>query len=326
MFLKVRANLKLREVNIPVPCLRFGSSKLDRCCPYYVIKDAELRRRKVGSAWLHRSQRKWLIYDYSPLPVNLPTNVFPSGYFWIGKKVDVALSQSKQTAVSSKCSAVRWQTSACFCFDLSSFCAQGLLFLPLNMHRTTRIKITELNPHLMCVLCGGYFIDATTIIECLHSCEQNSSNFISFNFFMGQNQFTSPEAAKCEICWIKFKHSQSSFFSAAKCISCSCSLLNSIWLLRKCFQISSDINSFFSSVLQFARCALCAIWKPANTVPSVMYKCTKPSHCSTLGENCAYHALCILLSCPRCYCYLFQGPYKFGSKSLVTPDGLNLTP
>uniref|UniRef100_A0A668TD72 RING-type domain-containing protein n=1 Tax=Oreochromis aureus TaxID=47969 RepID=A0A668TD72_OREAU len=39
----------------------------------------------------------------------------------------------------------------------------------LNMHRTTRIKITELNPHLMCVLCGGYFIDATTIIECLHS-------------------------------------------------------------------------------------------------------------------------------------------------------------
>ncbi|KAJ3611747.1 hypothetical protein NHX12_021761 [Muraenolepis orangiensis] len=37
------------------------------------------------------------------------------------------------------------------------------------MHRTTRLKITELNPHFMCVLCGGYFIDATTIIECLHS-------------------------------------------------------------------------------------------------------------------------------------------------------------
>ncbi|XP_029935825.1 LOW QUALITY PROTEIN: uncharacterized protein LOC115379240 [Myripristis murdjan] len=49
-------------------------------------------------------------------------------------------------------------TSACECYS------------PLpTMHRTTRIKITELNPHLMCVLCGGYFIDATTIIECLHS-------------------------------------------------------------------------------------------------------------------------------------------------------------
>ncbi|CAM9598160.1 unnamed protein product [Lampetra fluviatilis] len=37
------------------------------------------------------------------------------------------------------------------------------------MHRTTRIKMTEFNPHLICVLCGGYFIDATTITECLHS-------------------------------------------------------------------------------------------------------------------------------------------------------------
>uniref|UniRef100_A0A3B3RYL0 Bmi1 polycomb ring finger oncogene 1b n=2 Tax=Paramormyrops kingsleyae TaxID=1676925 RepID=A0A3B3RYL0_9TELE len=43
-------------------------------------------------------------------------------------------------------------------------------YLPsMTMHRTTRIKITELNPHLMCALCGGYFIDATTIVECLHS-------------------------------------------------------------------------------------------------------------------------------------------------------------
>lgn len=37
------------------------------------------------------------------------------------------------------------------------------------MHRTTRLQLTELNPHLLCVLCGGYLIDATTIIECLHS-------------------------------------------------------------------------------------------------------------------------------------------------------------
>lgn len=39
------------------------------------------------------------------------------------------------------------------------------------MRRTwrNRIKITELNANLVCVLCGGYYIDATTIIECLHS-------------------------------------------------------------------------------------------------------------------------------------------------------------
>ncbi|XP_039275567.1 LOW QUALITY PROTEIN: protein suppressor 2 of zeste-like [Nilaparvata lugens] len=32
-----------------------------------------------------------------------------------------------------------------------------------------RVKLTEVNPHLVCVLCRGYLIDATTITECLHS-------------------------------------------------------------------------------------------------------------------------------------------------------------
>ena len=33
------------------------------------------------------------------------------------------------------------------------------------------MKIQDLNPHIMCVLCGGYLVDATTIVECLHSCK-----------------------------------------------------------------------------------------------------------------------------------------------------------
>ncbi|XP_071966137.1 polycomb complex protein BMI-1-A-like [Antedon mediterranea] len=37
------------------------------------------------------------------------------------------------------------------------------------MNKSRKIKITELNRHLTCFLCAGYFIDATTIIECLHS-------------------------------------------------------------------------------------------------------------------------------------------------------------
>ncbi|XP_068670155.1 uncharacterized protein [Montipora foliosa] len=31
------------------------------------------------------------------------------------------------------------------------------------------IQLNDLNPHLLCVLCGGYLVDATTIVECLHS-------------------------------------------------------------------------------------------------------------------------------------------------------------
>ncbi len=66
---------------------------------------------------------------------------------------------------------------------------QGL-FHPMTMHRTTRIKITELNPHLMCVLCGGYFIDATTIIECLHSCEYMSCAALFFYIYNKTMQHT----------------------------------------------------------------------------------------------------------------------------------------
>ncbi|XP_068716208.1 uncharacterized protein [Montipora foliosa] len=31
------------------------------------------------------------------------------------------------------------------------------------------MDLNDLNPHLLCVLCGGYLVDATTIVECLHS-------------------------------------------------------------------------------------------------------------------------------------------------------------
>ncbi|TRZ05362.1 hypothetical protein HGM15179_021745, partial [Zosterops borbonicus] len=32
-----------------------------------------------------------------------------------------------------------------------------------------KVKMKELNEHIVCFLCAGYFIDATTITECLHT-------------------------------------------------------------------------------------------------------------------------------------------------------------
>lgn len=46
-----------------------------------------------------------------------------------------------------------------------------LLQVAVVMHQVSKLQITKLNPHLTCLLCGGYFIEATTIIECLHSCK-----------------------------------------------------------------------------------------------------------------------------------------------------------
>ncbi|XP_052802779.1 muscle M-line assembly protein unc-89-like isoform X1 [Mya arenaria] len=37
------------------------------------------------------------------------------------------------------------------------------------MAHRKRLRVSEVNPHLICVLCGGYYIDATTIIECMHT-------------------------------------------------------------------------------------------------------------------------------------------------------------
>ncbi|KAF0762038.1 polycomb group protein Psc-like [Aphis craccivora] len=34
-----------------------------------------------------------------------------------------------------------------------------------------RVKLTDVNRQLICVLCRGYLVDATSIVECLHSCK-----------------------------------------------------------------------------------------------------------------------------------------------------------
>ncbi|KAL5006242.1 hypothetical protein ScPMuIL_015048 [Solemya velum] len=60
----------------------------------------------------------------------------------------------------------------------------GVKSSTLKMHCSTRLKITDLNPHLICVLCGGYFIDATTVIECLHSyCRSCIVRYLESNKF-----------------------------------------------------------------------------------------------------------------------------------------------
>lgn len=42
-----------------------------------------------------------------------------------------------------------------------------------------RMPLEELNPHIMCALCAGYLVDATTIIECLHSCKYELYFYLS---------------------------------------------------------------------------------------------------------------------------------------------------
>ncbi|KAL2086821.1 hypothetical protein ACEWY4_017880 [Coilia grayii] len=67
------------------------------------------------------------------------------------------------------------------------FSCQSRFYQPDNMHKTKRIKITDLNPNLICPLCVGYFIDATTIVECLHSyCKSCIVSFLERNNYCPQ--------------------------------------------------------------------------------------------------------------------------------------------
>lgn len=54
---------------------------------------------------------------------------------------------------------------------LVSFAPFSCRSVQMEKMQPNRIKITDLNPHLTCPLCAGYLVDATTIVECLHSCE-----------------------------------------------------------------------------------------------------------------------------------------------------------
>ncbi|XP_023701798.1 uncharacterized protein LOC111861443 isoform X2 [Cryptotermes secundus] len=53
-----------------------------------------------------------------------------------------------------------------------------------TMQRSGRLHLREVNQHLVCVLCGGYYIDATTIVECLHSfCRSCLIRYLESNSF-----------------------------------------------------------------------------------------------------------------------------------------------
>lgn len=56
--------------------------------------------------------------------------------------------------------------------------------LYLSMPRIPpKVYLETVNPHITCNICKGYLIDATTIVECLHSCKFYSTHgHISFFF------------------------------------------------------------------------------------------------------------------------------------------------
>lgn len=44
-----------------------------------------------------------------------------------------------------------------------------------------KVYLQTINPHITCGICDGYLIDATTVDECLHSCECTSFAALRFH-------------------------------------------------------------------------------------------------------------------------------------------------
>lgn len=59
---------------------------------------------------------------------------------------------------------------SCIYLMLWDFMLINLLFI----FQLLKINISHLNSHITCSLCYGYFIDATTTTECLHTCKMLS--------------------------------------------------------------------------------------------------------------------------------------------------------
>ena len=55
---------------------------------------------------------------------------------------------------------------------------------------TVAVNLTDLNPHFVCVLCFGYFVNATTISECMHTCKYYIYTWWLPGFFFTRIQST----------------------------------------------------------------------------------------------------------------------------------------
>lgn len=54
--------------------------------------------------------------------------------------------------------------------------AKPALVSPSAHKKPPKILLKSINPHITCNLCKGYLVDATTIVECLHSCKYFHKN------------------------------------------------------------------------------------------------------------------------------------------------------
>lgn len=86
----------------------------------------------------------------------------------------------------------------CF-FNLVPFCCRTLAMEYECGAGPPKAELRELNHLITCKICKGYFIDATTITECLHTCKLNNS--LCFKFvFLGKSPSVADDFLPFSVC------------------------------------------------------------------------------------------------------------------------------
>ena len=52
------------------------------------------------------------------------------------------------------------------------------------------VRLADVNPHLVCALCGGYLVNATTVSECCHSCRR-AKMYVVYLHYMVKRKMSS---------------------------------------------------------------------------------------------------------------------------------------
>lgn len=60
-----------------------------------------------------------------------------------------------------------------------------------------KIKLKSINSHITCEICKGYFIEATTVTECLHTCKWTPISVVDSE----SNPFLPPPPQSARAVW-----------------------------------------------------------------------------------------------------------------------------
>ncbi|CAH0549274.1 unnamed protein product [Brassicogethes aeneus] len=166
----VRENYKKKDVFDLLAKLSLNSTKSNLYCEMYEKnkKGVENSLLNIGNHLPHITDVNWKI-DYI-----IKTNVIDESEGPLlrislqTEKFDEKMGKKTFHNVNFTCNSQELQDLV---YKLKDICKNVIIRFNKGfiMKTSRKAKISDINEHLICKICNGYFIDATTIVECLHT-------------------------------------------------------------------------------------------------------------------------------------------------------------